>query len=102
MLRMVAREGRTSVEEERAPRLAVVLAGQRVFRDIVRALPSRIEAAIERRGVSVGPIEHVAFHQANARLMESLGAALGSAPERVLTIVASVGSTTSASIPPGA
>jgi 3-oxoacyl-[acyl-carrier-protein] synthase-3 len=48
------------------------------------------------------PLDEVAFvvpHQANQRILDAVGAALGVSPERVATNIATTGNTSSSSIP---
>ena len=99
LMRMTALGGYCVPGEERTQRLRVELDGQRVYRDMLRTLPDRIRSYLARFDVSLDAIDHFAFHQANERLVRAVAEILGVEPKRVLSNIASVGNTTSASIP---
>jgi 3-oxoacyl-[acyl-carrier-protein] synthase-3 len=96
---MVAQDGRLDVRTDERSRLAVEMDGRRVFRDMVRLLPTALESALERRGLGLDDVDLVLFHQANLRLLQAVAASLGLPEERCPSNIARVGNTTSASLP---
>ena len=67
--RVRSRGGDLFVEADGEHRLALTMEGQDVFKDMVRLLPSRIEAYAERAGTSLDSIDLYLFHQANTRMI---------------------------------
>ena len=100
-LRLVHRDGRPVVALDADSRARIRLDGRRVFRDMVRTLPSFVREALAAEGRTLEDVDRFAFHQANQRMLEAITgpAGLDLAPERVLSNIAHVGNTASASIP---
>ncbi|MEM7201731.1 MAG: ketoacyl-ACP synthase III [Planctomycetota bacterium] len=96
--RFVARAGRVEVRSDRSCQKRVVMDGRAVFRDMVRLVPETLATVL---GDRLNDMDAFALHQANARLLESVAdaPALQLDPERFLLNIATVGNTSSASIP---
>jgi 2-oxoisovalerate dehydrogenase E1 component len=73
--------------------------GQRVFREAVRSMTSVTRDCCREAGVPLDEVAFVVPHQANQRILDAVGAALGVSPERVATNIATTGNTSSSSIP---
>ena len=99
VLRFAHRDGAFALSTDRSRRAVVTMDGRRVFRDMVRALPEAMEAALQLRELRWADVDHVIFHQANLRLLQAVAAALELPFERCPTNIARVGNTTGASIP---
>ena len=54
---------------------------------------------LEKTGISPDQVDWVIAHQANARILASVGKRLGVDPEKVVIDIADVGNTSAASIP---
>jgi 3-oxoacyl-[acyl-carrier-protein] synthase-3 len=77
----------------------MVMKGQEVFRRAVRVTVDSAVASLERAKVTADQLALFVPHQANLRIMESVAAKLGIRPERVASVIAETGNTSSASIP---
>jgi 3-oxoacyl-[acyl-carrier-protein] synthase-3 len=77
----------------------VRMEGQRTFRRAVDALVDVGERAAGLAGVRVEDLDLVVLHQANQRITAAVGERLALPDERVLDCIASIGNTTSASVP---
>jgi 3-oxoacyl-[acyl-carrier-protein] synthase-3 len=73
--------------------------GRHVFKHAVERLPEVIRAILARNGLAVSDLALLVPHQANLRINEHVGNALGIAPERVVHNIQRYGNTTAASIP---
>jgi 3-oxoacyl-[acyl-carrier-protein] synthase-3 len=73
--------------------------GQAVFRAAVVRMAASCGELLEKAGMASSDVDLVIAHQANARILASVGRRLGIAPERVLVDIADVGNTSAASIP---
>jgi len=81
--------------EERRIRMV----GPEVYRHAVHRMAQATTHALERCGMTAGDIDLFVAHQANARIIESVAAALALPPAKVLLDVGRVANTSSASIP---
>jgi 3-oxoacyl-[acyl-carrier-protein] synthase III len=63
------------------------------------ALPAVIKEALADAGLSVSDVDHLITHQANARLIEAVAAAVGMPMTQVPTTVEKYGNTAAASVP---
>lgn len=100
--RVRAKDGKCFVEADTVQRYAIAMEGRAVFKDMVRLLPTRIEAYCARAGVDLDDIDLFVFHQANARMIDAVTQRLMGdecARERVPVHVATLGNTSSASVP---
>jgi 3-oxoacyl-[acyl-carrier-protein] synthase-3 len=73
--------------------------GPRVWDFASTALPAVVKEALAEAGLSVSDVDHLITHQANARLIEAVAAAVGLPMSRVPTTVEKYGNTAAASIP---
>lgn len=73
--------------------------GQAVYRHAVRRMAESARSVLDRAGWGADDVDRFVAHQANARILATVGAELGIAPERVYTNVGTVGNTVAASIP---
>jgi 3-oxoacyl-[acyl-carrier-protein] synthase III len=80
-------------------RAVVEMDGQMVFRHAVARMSESTEIACARAGVAQEDIDLFVYHQANARILRSLVAALGLPTERVVDCIARFGNTSAASLP---
>jgi 3-oxoacyl-[acyl-carrier-protein] synthase-3 len=77
----------------------VTMRGREVFKTAVRQMTQSTREAVQALGMSTADIDWLIPHQANARIIESVGEALGLPPERVVIDIGDKGNTTAASIP---
>ncbi len=77
----------------------MVMRGQEVFRQAVRATTDSAVAAMERAKVTIDDITMFVPHQANLRIMHAIADRLGLPRERIASVIAKTGNTSSASIP---
>jgi 3-oxoacyl-[acyl-carrier-protein] synthase-3 len=77
----------------------VQMKGREVFKAAVRAMELGCRTTIAQAGISMEEIDWFVPHQANRRIIEGLGDALGFPNERLVTNVNVTGNTSSASIP---
>ncbi len=75
------------------------LRGREVFKAAVRQMSDSIRRAARAVGVGVDAFDLVIPHQANARIIEAVGAQLNVATERLVIDIAETGNTAAASIP---
>lgn len=73
--------------------------GRRVFQFAVRAVPECVEELLEKMKLKKEEIDFFLFHQANARILESVAKRLGIEHEKMPVNIAEYGNTSSASIP---
>ncbi len=73
--------------------------GPEVFRNAVRVTVESSNLAMERAGVKASEIDLFVPHQANARIIESVGQRLGIEGAKTVCTIGSTGNTSSASIP---
>jgi 3-oxoacyl-[acyl-carrier-protein] synthase-3 len=73
--------------------------GRDVFRHAVQRLSESVEEALAANGLSHDAIDWLVPHQANIRIIESMGRKLGLPPERVVITVDRHANTSAASIP---
>jgi len=77
----------------------VRMRGPEVFRHAVTNLASVLREVLQETGVSVGEIDWVVPHQANARILDATAKKLGIAPEKVIVTVDLHANTSAASVP---
>jgi 3-oxoacyl-[acyl-carrier-protein] synthase-3 len=73
--------------------------GQAVYRHAVRRMTESSRKALAGSGWRPDQVDRFVAHQANARILATVGAELGIAPQRVHSNVERVGNTVAASIP---
>lgn len=77
----------------------IKMAGRDVFKYAVRSMEGAISSVLEQEGVAVGDISLIIPHQANIRILKSLGERLGVADEKIYINLDKYGNTSAASIP---
>ena len=76
-----------------------VMEGREVFKQAVSRMPEAVRAVCAASGVSVNDIDLLLIHQANLRIVESVGKALGLPPEKVPHNIERYGNTTAGTLP---
>jgi 3-oxoacyl-[acyl-carrier-protein] synthase-3 len=77
----------------------LAMRGRRVFLAGVRRMAEALQTLAERAEISVGDLDWVVPHQANARLLEALAQRLGLPGERVVDTISRYGNVGAASLP---
>jgi 3-oxoacyl-[acyl-carrier-protein] synthase-3 len=77
----------------------IVMRGQEVFRQAVRATADSAKAALDHANVDASEIALFVPHQANQRIMDAVAERLGVPGERIASVIEWTGNTSSASIP---
>lgn len=77
----------------------LTMAGKEVYRHAVAKMPEAVEAAMHALNLPLSAIDWLVPHQANLRILASVGERLGIAPEKVITTVGKHANTSAASIP---
>jgi 3-oxoacyl-[acyl-carrier-protein] synthase-3 len=75
------------------------MAGQEVYRHAVVRMAEAIDAALEANGLTPGDVDWLVPHQANIRIIESMGRRLNLPSDRVVVTVDRHANTSAASIP---
>jgi 3-oxoacyl-[acyl-carrier-protein] synthase-3 len=75
------------------------MAGRDVFRHAVVKLAEAVDAAIAANDITGGEIDWLVPHQANRRIIDSMGHRLGLPPEKVVLTIDRHANTSAASIP---
>jgi 3-oxoacyl-[acyl-carrier-protein] synthase-3 len=77
----------------------MVMEGREVFRHAVRMMADYAHKALAAAGLTIGEIDYLIPHQANIRIIKSLGETLKFPADRVIVNLENFGNTSSASIP---
>ena len=77
----------------------IVMKGREVFKEAVSRMSEAAREVLAKAGRQMAEVSLVIPHQANLRIIEAVGKALGVAPERVFVNVQDYGNTGSASVP---
>lgn len=77
----------------------VHMAGKDVYRYATRQLTESALAAVRDAGLSIDDVDQFVFHQANLRIIESVGKQLGMPMEKVFVNIEKYGNTSAASVP---
>jgi 3-oxoacyl-[acyl-carrier-protein] synthase-3 len=77
----------------------VQMIGRDIFKAAVKNLSSSSDAAVKAAGLTHEDIDWIVPHQANTRIIDQVAKRAKYPPERVLSNIATVGNTSSASIP---
>jgi 3-oxoacyl-[acyl-carrier-protein] synthase-3 len=77
----------------------MVMEGREVFKYAVRMMADMAKRAVGEAGLTFKDIDYLIPHQANIRIIKSLGETLNMAPEKVVVNLENFGNTSSASIP---
>ncbi len=101
MLRIAAGGSAAPATPERlaAGEQYLTMNGNEVFRFAVKVIPAATREALEASGCSVEDLAWLVPHQANQRILNTVGERLGIDPERVFSHVHRTGNTSAASIP---
>ena len=73
--------------------------GQKVFRFAVKAVPSAVSELMEKMNLTDEDVDYYILHQANMRIIEGAVKRLKISMDKVPTNIASMGNTSSASVP---
>jgi 3-oxoacyl-[acyl-carrier-protein] synthase III len=73
--------------------------GQEIFKRAVHGMTEATSAALERAGLTIADIDLVVPHQANLRIIDSVGKRIGAPPERVFLTVERYGNMSAATVP---
>jgi 3-oxoacyl-[acyl-carrier-protein] synthase-3 len=73
--------------------------GREVFRHAVQRLAEVVDEALAANGISAEQIDWLVPHQANRRIIESMGRKLGLPPEKVVVTIERHANTSAASVP---
>ncbi len=77
----------------------IQMKGREVFRFAVKTLPEVTREVVEKAGLTLDEVSLLIPHQANQRIIEAAGRALGIPPEKVYSDLEWYGNTSAASIP---
>ncbi len=75
------------------------MAGKEVYRHAVAKMPEATLAVLSENGLTASDIDWIAPHQANQRILASVGEKLGLPPEKLISTVPLHANTSAASIP---
>lgn len=78
---------------------SIVMNGREVYREAVARMSGAARAVLEKAGRSLADVSLVVPHQANLRIIQAVGKALGVSAEKVFVNVQEYGNTGSASVP---
>lgn len=76
-----------------------VMQGQETFRHAVDRMSEATTAALDAAGLAIADVDVFAYHQANARILRSVGQRLGLPEDRVVNCIDRFGNTSAATIP---
>ncbi|HVT67604.1 MAG TPA: beta-ketoacyl-ACP synthase 3 [Trebonia sp.] len=79
--------------------LLIRMDGPTVYRHAVQLMTDVTEQAVREAGLTLGDIDLFVYHQANSRIINSVGQRLGLDPARVVDEVGSFANTSAASLP---
>jgi 3-oxoacyl-[acyl-carrier-protein] synthase-3 len=77
----------------------IKMAGSDVYRYATRQMAESTLAVLRRTGLGVDDVDQFIYHQANLRIINSVGKQLGIAPEKVFVNIEKYGNTSAASVP---
>lgn len=75
--------------------------GRTVFHKAVETMAHSLSALLRKNHVDIADLDFLVAHQANARILSTLGEELGLSPEKILISLDKFGNTSAASIPLG-
>src|SRR3982075_2108594 len=82
-----------------AERLAIIMAGNEVFKGPVTKLGSAVDEALAANGLDRSALDWLVPHQANIRIIQATARKLDMPMERVIVTVQDHGNTSAASVP---
>jgi 3-oxoacyl-[acyl-carrier-protein] synthase-3 len=91
-------DGRGLISLERGERL-IRMDGPTVYRYAVASMTDVTREALEEAGLSVADVDLFFYHQANARIIDSVGKRLHLPEERVVNVIGDFANTSAASLP---
>ncbi|MFN2488295.1 MAG: beta-ketoacyl-ACP synthase III [Actinomycetota bacterium] len=77
----------------------IEMQGREVYRRAVEGMTASVQDTLACAGLTVSDVDLLVAHQANARILEAVGARLGIAADKVALNIAYLGNTSAASIP---
>lgn len=77
----------------------ISMQGREVYRRAVDGMTRSVGTVLDEAGATVGDVDLLVAHQANARILEAVAHRVGLPPERVVMNIARYGNTSAASIP---
>ncbi|MEW6382206.1 MAG: beta-ketoacyl-ACP synthase III [bacterium] len=77
----------------------ITMKGNETFKVAVKALTDSIQAAVTHQGITCAEVDLFIFHQANARIIQSVGERLSIPESKMPLTIARYGNTSAASIP---
>jgi 3-oxoacyl-[acyl-carrier-protein] synthase-3 len=80
-------------------RQRIEMDGHEVFKHAVARMTEATNEALAASGVAPADVDLFVYHQANARIVRSVGQRLGLDPQRVVDAIADVGNVSAASLP---
>jgi 3-oxoacyl-[acyl-carrier-protein] synthase-3 len=80
-------------------RQLIEMDGHEVFKHAVARMTEATQEALDAAGVALEDIDLFVYHQANARIVRSVGQRLGLEPGKVVDAIADVGNVSAASLP---
>ncbi len=83
----------------RSPHDSIVMKGREVFREAVGRMTEASRQVLAKAGLALADVALVVPHQANLRIIDAVGKALGIASDRMFVNVQEYGNTGSASVP---
>ncbi len=75
--------------------------GRKVYVNAVRRMPEAIHEALQANGFQIEDVDLFLFHQANLRIIEAVGQAVGAPPDKVFNTIQKYANTTAATLPIG-
>ena len=73
--------------------------GQEVFKFAVRVLADSVLETVAKAGVDLAQLRYIIPHQANERISDAAARRMKAEPEQIISRIADLGNTSSASIP---
>jgi len=77
----------------------LVMEGQKIYKYACRLMPEMVEKALEKANLTLKDVDLLVPHQANIRIIESVGERLGLPAEKIVINLQKYGNTSSATIP---
>ena len=101
VMRVRCADSRLRIQADPTSTRRVTMDGNRVYRDMLRLVPERIDAYLSERRAAIDDFDRVVFHQANARMIDAIArdARLRIPTNKLPINIADVANTSSASIP---
>jgi 3-oxoacyl-[acyl-carrier-protein] synthase-3 len=88
-----------ALESKMAELPFVHMKGREIFKNAVRAMAESAESVLKMSQLTHEDVNWFIPHQANVRIIQSVGTHLGIDPEKVIVNIAETGNTSSATIP---